>query len=140
MKNSHKVLLSVGAKMAHKYASIDASTIQESVKNALWQSIANASNRKDSGIQPFIKMLQADQAAMNISITRNGDTIEVSPPFLDKGAVAPKYHALSSQIQNWLTKNLEVFPTKRNGESVNYNNLTVTLQYPNSTTEPIASQ
>jgi hypothetical protein len=140
MKSSHKVLMSVAAKMAHKYASVDASTMQEEVKKALWQSVANASSHKETGIMPFIRMLQQDQAAMNINVTRSGNSVTVSPPSLDKPEVASKYANLPGQIQAWLERNLEIFPTKRNGESVDYSNLTVTLEYPSMASQPVASQ
>jgi hypothetical protein len=125
-KVSH--LIRVGALMSAKYASIDANTIKDRVQNTLKTALANASTAK-LGIMPFMQMLQADQSAMNINVTRSGDTITVSPPSLEKPELSAKYAALPGQIKDYLEKYLEVYPSKLNGEQVDYHNLTCTLEF-----------
>ena len=116
--------------MDAKYANIDANTIKNDITRAIWTALANASSRQQ-GIMPFVKMLQQDDTAMNINVTRDGHTVIVSNPSFDKVEIAPRYAALPGQIKAYLENNLELFPTQRNGGSVDYNNITVTLEYPN---------
>jgi phage terminase large subunit-like protein len=128
MKNSLH-LIRLATKFGNKYANIDASTIKNDVIKSIYLAIANASNQKSSGIMPFLQMLDQDQADMNINITRNEDKIAVSQPSFSDASIASKYTALSAQIQSYLEQNLEVFPTQRNNDLVDYNRLTVTLNY-----------
>ena len=122
-------VIRLGQLLANKYA-IDASTIVETVRQALWTALANAStNHTASGIMPFIKMLKEDDADMNINITRNGDQISVSPPSFSKPEIGSKYFYLPQQIVNYLEKYINVFPTKQNGDDIDYKNLTITLTY-----------
>ena len=129
MKKAYQDLIRFGTLMSYKYASIDANTIKDDVRRSIQTAIANASMSEKLGIMPFIKMLKEDQAAMNINVTRDGNTVTVSQPSLDKPELASKFSDLPVQIKDYLEKYLELFPTKRNGESVDYDNLTVTLEY-----------
>ena len=130
MKNVQQHLIRLGALMGAKYASIDANIIKNDVKDAIWTAIANAS-AGHQGIIPFIKMLQADDASMNINITRNDNTVTVSAPSLDKPELANKYVALPNEIKTYLERYLDLFPSQRNGQPVDYNNFTIMLTYPN---------
>ncbi len=122
-------MIRLGSFMAAKYSSVDANTIKDRVQNTLHTALANASTAK-LGVMPFVQMLKADEAAMNINVSRSGDTVTVSPPALDKPELAAKYAPLSNQIKTYLEKYLEIYPTVLNGERVEYSNFTVTLQYP----------
>lgn len=140
MKKIPLQLFKVAAKFQTKYASIDASTISEDVKNALQTAIGNASTVKSSGILPFVQMAQQSNSSVTFTVTRNGNEIGVSNPIVSPGSEAPRYSALPMQIQGYLEGNLELFPTQRNGESVSYNNFTVTLTYGRDTSQSIAKK
>lgn len=99
------------------------------VKRAVQMAIQNASVVKSSGIMPFVNMLQADGATLSINIIRNGNDIEVSNPVVTPGSDAMKYSALPLQIKSYLEKYPELFPTKRNGEAVSYDNMSITLEF-----------
>jgi hypothetical protein len=135
-KTNH--LIRIARLMSAKYAGLDASTIKERVKEVLQTAIGNASTAR-IGILPFLQMLKADQAQLAINITRNSDSVSVSLPSLDKPELTAKYAPLSEQIKTWLEKNLEVFPTKMNGENVEYHNLTITLNYADNSALPVAT-
>jgi hypothetical protein len=139
MKNYFR-LIKLATKFGNKYASIDASTIKNDVTKSIRLAVANASNQKISGIMPFLQMLDQDQVDMNINVTRNGDKVTVSKPSFSTASVAPRYEDLPAQIQNYLEKNLELFPTQRNGDLIEYNNLTVMLNYPSNIQEGVASR
>jgi hypothetical protein len=130
MLRSQQKLLSLAVQFGIKYAGLDASLISGEVKEAVQSAITNASFNQGSGIMPFVKMLEEDQAVMAIVVSRHGDKIEVSPPGIDPNTVAGKYVGLPEQIKNYLTRNLEVFPTQKNGVPVEYKGLTVRLEYP----------
>lgn len=112
-----------------KYAGLDASTILPEVQEALKVNLVNASTRPETGIMPFMKMLKADNASLSVSITRNGDEVICSNVMVTPDAAAPKYSKLPEQITTYLSKNLELFPYARNAETVNYNNLTIPLEF-----------
>jgi hypothetical protein len=122
-------LFATAAKLQHKYASIDASTISSQIQQSIQTAVGNASTVKSSGIMPFLQMLKKSNSTLSISITRNGEGIAASSATVNPGYEAPKYASLPMQIQSYLEKNLELFPTQRNGESVSYNNFTVNLTY-----------
>lgn len=138
MKKAYNHLFITAAALGNKYASYDAADMKDYVKNTLQMAVANASTAK-LGIMPFISMLKEDDAALNINVTRNGDQITVSPPAVDKPELAAKYATLPQQIKAYLERNLEVFPTRKNDQSIEYHNLTVTLEYPASPRPQIAS-
>lgn len=121
-------LLRFAESLTLKYASLDAASISEEVRRALIGALSNASTRT-LGLMPFVKMLAADGASLAINVSRNGEEISVSPASVTPGSFAPKYAALPGQIQNYLSKRLEIFPSVRNGAPVQYRNLTVTLQF-----------
>lgn len=111
-----------------KYA-LNANTIPQEVKRALQSAIGNASTVKSNGILPFVSMLAKDHATLSINITRTKDDVAVSAATVNPGEFAPKYAALPQQIEAYLKRNLGVFPTVKDGESIDYNNTTVSLQF-----------
>jgi hypothetical protein len=131
-------LIRLGSFLSARYAGVDANSIKDRVQSTLQTAVANASTAK-LGVMPFVQMLKEDAAALNINVTRNGDTVAVSPPTLDRPELAAKYAPLSSQIKTYLERYLEVFPSILHGEPVEYHNLTVTLQYPFVGGEPVAT-
>lgn len=131
-------LIRVANLMSAKYASIDAATIATRVKEALQQAIGAASTAR-VGILPFLSMLKADSASFSINVVRDGNSITVSPPALDKPELAAKYAPLSGQIQSYLEKNLEIFPSKLNDQNVEYHNLTTTLTFADGSAQPVAN-
>lgn len=135
MKKSEQHLFKLGSQFRKKYASIDANTLKDEIQQHIQDSIAHASGVKSLGIMPFMQMLTTDQGALAITVNRDGNTISVSPPGVDPIEAAPKYAPLSDQIKAYLTKYIELFPSQKNGETINYSNLTLSLKY-----EPGAQQ
>jgi hypothetical protein len=132
MKKFQRVLLGLSTKFGDKYASLDASTIKNDVTVAIRTAVANASSQQANGIMPFLKMLDQDQASLDINVVRNKNAIFVSTPTITPAYTAIRYVGLPDQIKNYLEKNLELFPTMRNNDNVDYNNLIITLSYPSS--------
>jgi hypothetical protein len=122
-------LISVARKLQYKYA-IDAADMKDEVQRSIQTAIGNASSVRSSGIMPFVKMLTDSQATLAINVTRSGKRIMVSPASVNPPTQASAYQALPSQIQAYLERYLEVFPTVRNSNPVEYDNLTLTLEYP----------
>lgn len=136
MKKSEQHLFKLALQLRKKYASLDASTIKEEIEKHIQDSVAHASGVKALGIMPFMQMLAADQAALAINVTRDGSTISVSPPGVDPPALAGKYAPLSEQVKAYLEKYIELFPSQKNGESINYSNLQLQLKYDPSAQQP----
>lgn len=135
MKKSELSLFKLASQFRKKYGSVDASAIKEEIEKHIQESVAHASGVKSLGIMPFMQMLAADQAALAINVTRDGNTISVSPPGVDPPELTSKYAPLSDQVKAYLTKYNELFPSQKNGETISYNNLTLLLKYePGATT------
>jgi Tfp pilus assembly protein PilP len=128
MKKAYQNLFKTATYLRNKYA-IDASAYRDEIKRDLEINVGNASTSPHYGIIPFRKMLAEDQATMNINVTRDGNTITVSVPNVNPPDLEPKYAPLPEQIKAFLEKYIEIYPYKRNGEYIDYNNFTVTLQY-----------
>lgn len=125
MKINSNSMLKLAEKFHIKYG-----VGQEDIAQTLQTAISNASTlSQKTGIMPFIKMLREDGATLSLNVTRDKDEVTVSPATVNPGSVAPKYSALSMQVQNYLQNNLEVFPTYREGELAPYSNVTVTLTF-----------
>ena len=129
MKKSLQQLFATAAKLQRKYASIDANTIKNQIQQTIQTDVGNASTVQSMGIMPFVKMLQSSNSNLRISVTRNGDDIAVSDPVVTPGSEAPKFTALTTQIQSYLDRHMTLFPTHKNGEPITYSNLTITLNY-----------
>ncbi len=83
MKKSELRLFKLGSQFRKKYASIDASSLKEEIEKHIQGSVAHASGVKALIPLPFMQMLATDQAALAINVTRDGNTISVSPPGVD---------------------------------------------------------
>lgn len=129
---STKHLIKIAELLSIKYADIQAESMRDKITKDIYTAIANASNVKVSGIMPFMKMLEQDQASLTINITRSGSDIEVSIPRVSNYAVAQKYYPLADQIKTYLERYLELYPSRRNGESIRYSNFTITLEFPSA--------
>lgn len=129
MKKFTTQLFKVAAKFQTKYATIDANTIIDRIQQSIQTAVGNASTVRSSGIMPFVQMLQSNNSTLSISVTRNGGDITVSPATVNPGSEAPKYSALPMQIQSYLERNLELFPTQINSEPISYSNVTVNLNF-----------
>jgi hypothetical protein len=139
MKKSQH-LIKLAEKLSNKYATVDATTIKDRIQHSIHQAVANASSQPSSGIMPFLKMLDQDQADMNIAVFRNGNNVTVSEVVVTPPQSAPRYAALPSQIQRYLERNIELFPSKYAGDDINYSNLSLTLSYPSNIQEGVATR
>lgn len=128
MKNSTFNILKLAAKLRNKYA-IDANDMKGEIQQQIQSTIENASTAPNSGIMPFMNMLKEDGASLAINVKRDGNTISVSAPSVQPGNVAGRYADLPNQIKNYLQKNIELFPSKRNEDSVDYDDLVIRLFY-----------
>jgi hypothetical protein len=128
----------------YKLASIDAKlllptlvpTIKAAIKSALEQS--NALKNFSSNFFPKLGT-EVNSVSFNVTIdTPYSDKISfesqknvtVSNFVVDPISQQETYAKLPEEIQNYLSSNNDLFPTKSNEEDVTYNNLTITIQYP----------
>lgn len=139
MKHSD-YMIRLAARLEIKYAAIEAQSLINEIQKTITTAVGNASSYQSSGIMPFLTMLQKDGASLSLNVMRNGDDITVSSATVNPGEFAPKYSALPLQVQRYLEKNLRVFPSLRNGESINYHNLTLTLIFNAQPQVPIANR
>jgi hypothetical protein len=115
----------------HSKFAVDAETIRNTIITKIKNSLANASTRPEkSGIIPFTQMIEQDEASLSLTIIRNGNDISISEPSINKPELLQKYLPLSKQVKQYLEQNLELFPTKINGEAVEYNNFTFQVVFP----------
>ena len=128
----------------YKLASIDAKlllptlvpTIKEAIKSAVTQT--NAAKKFSTDI--FSKLgTEVNSISFDITIDTpyydkasfaSQKNITVSNFVVDPVAQQATYAKLPEEIQNYLSSNNTLFPTKNNEENVVYNNLTITIQYP----------
>ena len=120
---------------------IDANSIKEFISNELKIVIENASQYLSLGIGDFINELNNDKKSKSLAIdkliinlTRNDEKTIVNSVQLsgkDAGYLLAnnqeKYRNLEPlklNLQNYLNKNYEVFPSKYQGEDINYINFT----------------
>lgn len=129
MKKSELSLFKLASQFRKKYASIDASTLKDEIEKHIQESVAHASGVKSLGIMPFIQMLSADNAALAINVARDSNTISVSPPGVDPPELASKYALLSNQVKAYLERYIELFPSQKNGETIDYKNLNLQLKF-----------
>jgi hypothetical protein len=128
MKNSQFNILKVASRLVRKYAGIDGNTIKPTIAQDLQSALINASSLSQStGVMPFISMLKEDGATLNINVKRDGSTVSVSAPSVNPDT--GRYTALPGQIKRYLEKNIEIFPGVLNDESVDYDDVTVTLHF-----------
>lgn len=126
-------LIKIAEILGTKYASVDANTIKPEIQQDIYNDIKNAASAGTQGVMNFPQMIQQDGTTIRFDIFRN-DTlgyknIRVLNLEVSKPENKTKYENLPSQIQNYLSKNWELFPFKRNGEDVTYNNFVLNLTY-----------
>lgn len=126
----------LGSHLDNKYnikEAMDAENVRQDVISSLTTSIANASTQNTLGILPFKKMLAEDKASLSFIVNRSDhlastvitvDNLNVSPRELQA-----KYAPVAGQVQSYLDRFPEVFPTKLNGETITYNNFSATLNF-----------
>lgn len=125
-------LITLGETWINKYASVNAESLKPEIQNHIWQAIKNrAAGSQD--IANFPVMLNSDNATLSFIVVRN-DTLgykkikvlnlDVSPANL-----AAKYQQLPLQIEKYLNKNWELFPSMHAGQSIDYNNFAISLTY-----------
>ena len=135
-------LITLGETWNKKYASVNANSIKPEIEKAIWEAIKNAA-ASNIGILNFPTTINSDGATINFVIVRN-DTLgfknikvlnfDVSP-----NSLASKYQPLVSQIEKYLNKNWELFPSMHDGQSVEYNQFAINLTYkPDGSGEMIA--
>lgn len=130
-------LIRVANKLANKYA-MDGSEILPEIQQALQTAVANASTQSNSGIMPFLKILNESAGPQNvypysidININRKGDSVYVDT-YLRKASPLLNTHIfdpLSDQIKNYLEKNLGLFPMMKDNQAVTYDDVKVMLHY-----------
>lgn len=127
MKNSEFNLFKLAAKFK-KYSSIDGNKIKPTIVQDLQSALANAASLSQAtGVMPFVSMLKEDGATLAINVKRDGSTVSVSAPSVNPDT--GRYAGLSQQVKRYLEKNIEVFPTVLNDESIDYDDVTVTLRF-----------
>jgi hypothetical protein len=92
----------------------------------------------------FPAMISADQATLSFSVVRNDTLGFKSIKVLDLTSSPPsltaKYQPLAQQIEKYLSKNWELFPSMSNGQAVDYNQFAIYLRYNPQQSELIAGQ
>src|SRR5271169_6341799 len=139
MKKSRH-LIKLAEKLSNKYAGLDAEKIRSQVDSAIWTAIRSASTVQITGVMPFVKMSQQDGASISFDVIRNdgwsAPTIIATNLVVEPSNLLSKYQPLTQQVQTYLEKYPELYPTQRSGLDVDYNNYTTHLDYPNSQATP----
>lgn len=142
-------------KLARKFSlkhliktAISADSVKEYITEALQNAVGNASLTSSLGIIPFVTMAQKDKIVLTFDISRNDfwasktikvDNVDVQP--LDKAAeVLTKYQALAPQVEAYLNKYWQVFPSQYNGDTINYSNFKTTVKFDYTAASPVANQ
>lgn len=125
-------LIRLGQVFAIKLANINAEDVRNEVTSALEVALKNASSNTSIGILPFEKMAISDELNLIININRDDGlghkfTVDVKIDTPEKMHLLPKYQPLKNQIENYLTRNWEIYPGSINGEKVDYRNFTSRL-------------
>lgn len=133
MKNS-KLLLKLADQLSNKYAALDAEDYRQEIEKHIKTVLANASSQNDSNMMiPFITMAQNDSAKISFDVTRNDTlsfkSIKVSNFTVSPSQLTSKYQALPKQIEDYLSKNWQVFPAQRYEANLDYDNFTIHLDY-----------
>lgn len=141
MKKSQYTLLALAEKFK-KYANVSAEKYRPEIESHIWINLRNAAGQRQYGIIPFVQMLTSDGAELSFDVTRDDRTITVSNLTVgpgEKSNLLPKYQPLITQVKNFLEKYWEIYPTKRYGEDLDYNNFVIHLSYPTAPSQ-IAQQ
>lgn len=110
---------------------VDAESMRSQIEETIKQAIANAASwgQKVHGIMPFMQMIQQDGVTLTLQITKSGKDIPSVTVNVSNPALASKYQALSQQVKNYLEKNWELFPSRSNGDSVDYGTFVFQVSY-----------
>lgn len=142
MKKSQSHLLSLAAKFK-KYANVNAEDMRSDIEAGIWINLRNAAGQRQYGIIPFVQMSTDDGINLSFDISRDDRTITVSNLEIqpvDKANLLSKYQPLVTQIKAFLEKNYEVYPTKKNGQDIDYNHFTIHLNYPVMNSSQVAQK
>lgn len=142
MKKSQSHLLSLAAKFK-KYANVNAEDMRSDIETGIWINLRNAAGQRQYGIIPFVQMSTDDGINLSFDISRDDRTITVSNLEIqpvDKTNLLSKYQPLVTQIKAFLEKNYEVYPTKKNGQDIDYNHFTIHLNYPVMNSSQVAQK
>jgi hypothetical protein len=116
-----------------KYADIDADTIKDSIATDIKSAIINASRSPVMGIMDFTKMLEVDGATLGLTIIKSNsflhNTLQVLPATVNPPITQDKYAGLSTQVEGYLKKYPDLFPSYAGGESVSYDNFRIDLVF-----------
>lgn len=132
MKKSQSNLLFLADKFK-KYANVNAEDMRANIEIGIWTNLKNAAGQRQYGIIPFVQMSTDDGINLSFDVTRDDRTVTVSNLEIqpaDKANLLSKYQPLVTQIKAFLEKYYEVYPTKKNGEDIDYNHFTIHLNYP----------
>ena len=125
-------LITLGESWHDKYASVSAESLKSEIERHIWQAIKNAASQNQS-IMNFPVMINSDGATINFVITRN-DTlgykkIKVLNFDIAPSSLAAKYQPAALQIEKYLNKNWELFPSRHQEQTVDYDNFAINLTY-----------
>jgi hypothetical protein len=116
-----------------KYADVDADAYKESIASHIKQAIINASHIPSHGIINFTKLLEADHASLGLTIVKNNtfqhNSLVVFPAVANPDTFTSHYAGLSSQVESYLTRYPQLFPTHIGGEPVSYDNFKIDLVF-----------
>lgn len=140
MKKTHQ-LISLGEVLGYKYASIDADSIAPEIEKTISDAIKGAAMRSSPddtalGIMNFPQMIKQDGIELGFDVVRN-DTLgfknisvinlSISPS--EKSNLLPKYQPLLEQVQKYLSKYWELFPSVKDGQPISYDRFVLNLRY-----------
>lgn len=119
------------------FANVNAEELKNSITATIETALRNASTIYNLGILPFEKMAKADGLTLSFDVTRDDhlgtrtitvDNISILQP--EKAYLQPKYQPLKEQLEAYLKRNWEIYPTTEpGGERIDYQNFTVNLVY-----------
>lgn len=136
-------LIKLANRLSHKYAGLSAESIRSQVDKAIQTAVTNASGNENAGVMPFINMSKQDGANISFDVTRNNGwsapTITVGNLVVEPRNLLPKYQPLTQQVQAFLDRYPELYPTQRSGLDVDYSNYTTRLRFNNQSAAPLGS-
>lgn len=124
-------LITLGEIWVKKYASVNAETLKPEITKHIWESIKNTAG--NNGIMNFPSMINADKAFISFFVVRNDSlgykNIKVLDFTISPSSLTSKYESLPQQIEKYLNKNWELFPSMNNDQPVDYNQFAIYLAY-----------
>jgi hypothetical protein len=148
MKKSSS-LFRLAERFCYKYAGVDAENMRSQVEDAIWTALHNASGNKVTGIMPFVQMAKKDGVTVSFDVTRtdhfsgsptfNVENVQLEPVSIGANLL-PTYQPVAKQIEDYLGKNPELYPSVRSGVDINYKNFTIHLTFPKPGYSPVAQK